>query len=197
MRVLPGALLTLVLAACATAPGPLGAGEPRLVASPGVLAADAGVTLTTPPFEEVHTQWKERLPQGYVFLDHRGPRERFGDTMRALLTAAEAAGIAAQGAPFGLFWGEDAARACVPVNARPEPAGLSFDVLPRAMVAYAVVSGPYPDAPRALPGLRAEMQRRGWEQRGPVRELYLVNPADVADYGALAAEIQVPWAELP
>jgi hypothetical protein len=38
------------------------------------------------------------------------------------------------------------------------------------------------------------MGKNGWEQRGPVRAIYHVNPAEVASYDALATELQIPWA---
>ena len=191
-RLLPA--LVLLSPACASFGEPE---EPVGPLSPTALAQEAGVELTTPPFDDVHTQWKERLAQPYVYFEHRGPRETFGSTMRALLEFAVHRRVETSGQPFGLFAEGMAPRACLPVEINPGENGLPFGVLPAGMVAYAVVSGPYPDAPRALPGLSEDMSAQGWKARGPVREIYLVNPAEVSTYSDLATEIQVPWSELP
>lgn len=186
--------LALLSAACASSGSPP---ERVLAPSPVVLAQEAGVELSMPPFREVHTQWKERMAQPYVYFEHRGERETFSGTMRALIEYAVHSKVETAGPPFGLFADGHPPRACLPVLENPAQPGLPFAMLPSAMVAYAVVSGPYPDAPRALPGVAADMAEKGWQPRGPVREIYLVNPAEVATYAALATEIQVPWSELP
>src|SRR6185436_18797163 len=138
--------LLLLPAACASS----GTAEDALPPSPVILAQEAGVELSIPPFRDVHTQWKERIAQPYVYFEHRGPKEGFGETMRALLEYAGIAHVEPVGPPFGLFEG-GVSRACLPVEENPNDKGLPFGLLPGGMVAYAVVSGPYPDASQALP----------------------------------------------
>jgi hypothetical protein len=147
-----------------------------------------------PPYDPVVVEWKERVPQPYVYLEHRGTPESFGDTMRALFEHAVRERVDSSGSPFALYPASGFPRACVPVAANPGARGLPFEVLPQAMVAYAVVQGPYPLAMRALPGLRAVMAERGWAERGPVRAVFLVNPAEASSYNDLACELQIPWA---
>jgi effector-binding domain-containing protein len=187
------ALLSTVPFACASVSGP--SRKPPL--PPDALARAAGVALTVPPYDAVQMEWKERIAQPYVYFEHHGAPADFGATMRSLLEFAVRKRIASNGAPFALFPESGAARACAPVAADPEQDGISFDELPKAMVAYAVVSGPYPQAHAAVSGLRRAMAKNGWEQRGPVRAIYLVNPAEAESYAALATELQIPWAVSP
>src|SRR5262245_13949809 len=100
----------------------------------------------------VEANWKERLAQPYVYLEHHGDYRRLGDAMRALFQQAQELGIASTGAPFALFYDDPGqvsvealrARACLPVADRPARlSGLEYDVLPRSMVAYARVPGAY------------------------------------------------------
>ena len=190
------ALAALLLAACSSS-GPVNPFGFHPEASPEQLAAEAGVALTEPPYDRVHTQWKERVAQPYVYFDHHGPRESFGETINKLMEHAYRVRIETAGPPFGLYGPDGSARACLPVHENPGRNSLPYAVLPKAMVAYAVVRGPYPQAPLAVDGLRSAMAQSGWEARGPVRESYLVNPGTVEHYGQLATEIQIPWAILP
>jgi effector-binding domain-containing protein len=193
MRALPLLLVcgSLVLvAACAAA----GGSSDAAVLTPDELAREAGVGLTVPPYDSVVVEWKERVTQPYVYLEHRGAPETFGDTMRALLEHAVRERVETNGPLFALFPANGLSRACLPVAANPGTRGLPYDVLPKAMVAYAVVQGPYPTATHALPGLRQAMAQRGWAERGPVRAVYLVNPALATSYNDLATELQIPWA---
>lgn len=146
--------------------------------------------------------WKERLAQPYVFLEKRGDYRELGDTMRTLLTAATKLGLETKGAPFALFYDDPGrvqreelrARVCLPVAERPSSAGaLRYDVLPRAMVAYAEVRGPYPELARSYPALFAYLKELGWNAGAPIREVYLVNPSEVAGPEDLVAEVQIPW----
>src|SRR5262245_31075550 len=128
--------------------------------------------------QAIEANWKERLAQPYVYLEHAGDYRRMGDTMRALFSEAEQLGIDASGAPFALFFddpgrvsvGELRARACLPVRERPaaKQSRLEFDVLPRAMVVYARVGGPYPEVARVYPSLFSYLRELGWQQGGPV-----------------------------
>ncbi|MBI5365202.1 MAG: GyrI-like domain-containing protein [Planctomycetes bacterium] len=153
------------------------------------------------PFETVHANYKERLEQLYVFVELRGTYTQTGRALPELHERLTAAGLAASGPPFGLFYDDPGkvavaelrSRACIPVAKPPEPStGLASDVLPRAHVVYAVVAGPYPEAPRAYPGLYAYMAKMGWVEAGPVRELYLVPPTSVRNFDALLCELQIP-----
>lgn len=153
------------------------------------------------PFDSVHANYKERLEQTYVFVEVRGSYTQTGRALPDLHARMAAAGLEASGPPFGLFYddpgkvdvGELRSRACIPIATSPAPAtGLASDLLPRAHVVYAVVAGPYPEAPRAYPGLYAYMAKMGWIEAGPVRELYLVPPSGVRDFDALLCEIQIP-----
>jgi effector-binding domain-containing protein len=150
----------------------------------------------------LEVNWKERLAQPYVFLEKRGDYRELGETMRTLLTAAEKLGLETKGAPFALFFDDPGrvqreelrARVCLPVAQRPLGAGaLRYDVLPRAMVVYAEVRGPYPELARSYPALFAYLQELGWQAGAPIRETYLMNPAEVRDHAELVAEVQIPW----
>ena len=126
--------------------------------------------------------------------------------MRRLFATAEELELQPDGAPFALFFddpgrvptGELRARACLPVTERPgRLAELQFDTLPRAMVVYARVPGAYPEAARSYPALFAYLRDLGWSPGGPVREVYLVNPLDVASHAELVTEVQIPWSARP
>jgi effector-binding domain-containing protein len=59
------------------------------------------------------------------------------------------------------------------------------------MVVYAQVPGPYNETGRSYGSLFEYMRGLGWERAGPLREIYLINPAEVAP-DELLAEIQLP-----
>jgi len=152
--------------------------------------------------QSLHANWKERLDQPFVFLEHRGDYRNLGDTMRRLLATAEEEGIAVTGPPFALFYDDPGqvpirdlhARACLPVSGPPRGRSvLGYEVLPQAMVAYGLVPGAYDRVPEAYPVLFDYLGDHGWEQRGPLREIYLVNPAEVATFDELVTEVQIPW----
>ncbi len=183
-----------VLPACASAPAPIPV-EPSVSASTSVghVAKPA----------EVQANWKERLPQPYVFVEHRGDYRGLGDPMRRLLETAAASDLELTGPPFALFFDDPGrvpvpglrARACLPVaDGNDLPAGVSYDVLPRTMVVYTRVAGAYPEVPRVYPALFHYVRELGWTPGGPVREVYLVNPAGIAHLDELVTEVQVPWA---
>lgn len=158
------------------------------------------------PFDAVHANFKERLEQPYVFIDVRGSYTATGRRLADLVSHMRTAGIEASGPPFGLYFDDPGrtpaeelrSRACIPVDRPPaKSALLEYDVLPRANVVYAVVGGAYPEVPRAYPGLYAYMQRMGWVENGPVREIYLVPPTSVRDFAELLCEVQIPAAPRP
>ncbi|MEY2806660.1 MAG: hypothetical protein RIR65_1077 [Planctomycetota bacterium] len=173
-----------------------GAADPRVASKPVPLALD--LPLTVQPYERVHANFKERLDQPYVYREVRGS---YAQTMRSLAAfAAEvrAKGLVVSGPPFGLYYDDPGAtplselrsRLCLPVDAR-DGKGLPFEVLPQQAVVYAYVAGPYPEVPRALPGLLDYMRGMRWRIDGPVREVYLVPPSG-ARAEDLVCELQVP-----
>lgn len=159
------------------------------------------VRVSHAPFDDVHVDWKHRLDQPYVYLEHRGSYLQTGALLPQLQRAMVAQGLRPSGPPFGLYYDDPGrvpidelrSRACVPVERELTPAApLAFDVLPSTTVVYALVSGAYPEAPRAYPALFAYMGRLRWVEDGPIREIYLVEPSSVRDWTELRCEIQVP-----
>ncbi|MSR63215.1 MAG: GyrI-like domain-containing protein [Planctomycetes bacterium] len=154
------------------------------------------------PALQVDANWKERMAQPYVFVEHTGDYRKLGDAMRTLLTLAQESGVERSGAPFALFFDDPGhvplerlrARACLPVKQSPDHLeGLRFEILPRAMVVYARVAGAYTEVSRSYQALFVYLRELGWQSSGPIREVYLVNPADVVGYDQLETEVQIPW----
>ncbi len=154
-----------------------------------------------PPFTEMHANYKERLDQPYVFVECTGSYLETGRALPALHRALVERGVRASGPPFGLFYddpksvpvAELRSRACLPIDAPVTScAAFKYDVLPQGTVAYAVISGPYPEAPRAYPGLLRYMSTMGWVENGPIREVYLVPPGTTKSHDELLCEIQIP-----
>ncbi len=197
-------ILVLLLSAAAC----VGAPETRDAQSAGASANAAprwvyepDLPVSAPPYREVHTNWKQRIDQPYVYVEYAGPYYETGRLLPSVHQALSDAGLEAVGPPFALFYDDPGvvpadqlrSRACVPVDGMPKHLGsLSYDVLPSQTVAYAVVGGPYPDVPRAYPGIYRYMNRMGWVEDGPVREIYLVPPGAVQDYSQLMTEVQIP-----
>ncbi len=159
------------------------------------------VRVSHPPFEDVHVEWKHRLDQPYVYLEHRGSYLGTGALLPRLQRALLDQGLRPAGPPFALFYDDPGrvpidelrSRACIPVDREFLPAApLAFDVLPSTTVAYALVSGAYPEVPRAYPALFAYMAGLRWVEDGPIREVYLVEPGSVNDWSELRCEIQIP-----
>lgn len=168
-------------------------------ASNGELAFDLEVARA--PYESVDVNWKHRLDQPYVFVEARGSYTQVGRALESLFAAVADQEIEAVGPPFALYFDDPGRkpvselrlRACVPVDSGAAArTPLSYDVLPSTTVAYAFVSGPYPDAPRAYPALYAYLRRMNWIENGPIREVYLRNPAEVKSWDELVCEIQLP-----
>lgn len=192
--------LALVLPACQLPqePPPEPPTDHESLAPPEVLA---GVPVTRAPYDVVHVNWKHRLDQPYVYLEHEGDYRFVGESIRALLKRVEAGGVHVSGPLFCLYYDDPGlvpveslrARVCLPVEAPPttDP-GLANDLLPSTTVAYAVVAGATWDVPRAYPGLFEYVSARGWSVDGPVREVYLNLPS-VRDPASLLTEVQVPW----
>jgi len=190
----------LVLSSCQSgyAEPPTGADGSR-----PVLAFAPDVPVSVAPFDTVHADWKQRLEELYVYVELEGDYRGIGGALERADSAMRAQGIEPSGPPFALYYDDPAAvpvaqlraRACFPVAGPTTPDDpLLYDVLDGATVVYAFASGPYPEVPRAYPGLYGYLERIGWEERpdAPIREVYLVNPAAVEDWGELVCEIQIP-----
>jgi len=192
------AVSILCLGACASredrAPG-----QGTNPAAAGLDTAD--MAISQPPFAQVHANWKQRLDQAYVFVPLTGSYTRIGETLAAADRAVRDQGIEASGPPFALFYDDPGsvaseslrARACFPVGTRftPKPP-LEYAELESTTVVYAFVAGPYPEVPRAYPGLFEYMRTLSWVENGPIREVYLVDPASVSDWRELVTEVQIP-----
>lgn len=146
--------------------------------------------------------WKERLAQGYVYLEGTGDYRGSGAIMRDLFALAEAAELEPTGPPFALFYDDPRhtpvdelrMRACLPIEPGTDcPRGLLNDVLPRELVVYARVRGAYPDVPRSYGALFQYAADHGWKAGGPVREVYLVDPGSAQGPDELETEVQLPW----
>lgn len=189
----------ILLGACAL-PGSSGSEpvrDPSLRAWTYVL----DLPISGPPYDQVHASWKQRLDVPYVYMDHHGSYAGTGALIPALHRELLAQGLEPDGPPFALFYDNPAgvpvqdlrSRACIPVRgARSVLAPLRYEVLRSTTVGYAFVSGAYPDAPRAYPGIFAYLQKMGWSQSGPIREVYLVPPGSNPNPAELVCEVQIP-----
>jgi effector-binding domain-containing protein len=157
------------------------------------------------PTEALAINWKQRVDEPYLYVEHHGDYRAIGASFGRLLGACEAAGIGICGPMFALYYDDPGrvatgallARACVPVGPEVAPRGiLRFDVLPSEPVAYAVVPGAYAGVSRSYPQLLDYVRERGWQVAGPIRETYL-NPEAIASGGDLVTEVQVPWSPAP
>lgn len=145
--------------------------------------------------------WKERLEEAYVFVEHRGDYRSIGAAVRELQERALESGVEPSGPAFGLFFDDPGhvptkdlrSRACFPVRSPPESGTLPYAVLPRSLVVYRRVPGPYPEVPQAYPEIFRFIGNQGWQAAGPVREIYLVDPSAVASVAELWTEVQIPW----
>jgi effector-binding domain-containing protein len=195
-RALP---LVLLLCACQATPVPGVATAP----APALPELPTDLPIAAPPYDQVAVDWKQRLDQPYVFLAGTGSYTGIGTLLEELFAGASAQRIEVTGPPFALYYDDPGhvpadqlrMRACLPVGAPATPAApLGYEVLDSTTVVYAYVSGPYPDVPRAYPALFGFLRRLDWVAAGPVREVYLRNPADVADWSELVTEVQIPAA---
>jgi len=160
------------------------------------------IPVSHPPFDEFHANWMQRLDQPYVFIDCYG---HYGDAtshIPMILREAAAQGLEVKGAPFALFYDDPAvtpvaelrSRVCLPLSGPAAPkAPLAYDVLPSQAVVHAYVTGPYPDAPAAYPKLFEYMRQINKAPAGPVREIYIVQPAAAETTRDLLCEIQIPF----
>lgn len=186
---------TWLLASCATGR----AGEPGVPPAEPAWLPDLAVS--EPPFDEVHVNWKDRLPSSYVFLDHLGSYTETGRLLMDVAAAMKDQELEPSGPPFALYYDDPGrvptaqlrSRACFPVRSDVLPsAPLEQDVLPGGTVVYAFAAGAYPEVPRSYPALFGFMDGLGWVENGPIREIYLVNPAEARSFDELVTEVQVP-----
>jgi effector-binding domain-containing protein len=193
-RVAAALLTAAALCGCAADPA---APDP----APQSLSVTPDVRITKPPYSQVHVEWKERLDQAYVYVEHQGDYRRIGSAIDALLREAELQRLQPTGPVFALFFDDPGAtevlalrsRACLPVaGSLRVKTPLAYEVLPGAPVIYAVVAGPYSDVSLSYPALGKYLADRGWVESGPWREIYL-NAGQVGDLAELLTEVQVPW----
>jgi len=161
------------------------------------------LAIAEPPYDEVEVQWKQRIDQPYVFLEATGSYTGIGRLLEGVFAAARDQGIEASGPPFGLYYDDPGRtpvkglrmRACLPVAGAVSPREpLGYEVLESTTVVYAFVAGPYPDVPRAYPALFEYLRQLDWVDAGPIREIYLRNPADTDNWSTLVTEVQIPAA---
>ena len=159
------------------------------------------VPISRMPFAEVHVTWKERRAQHYVFRELIGDYRRTPDALAELTGTAYRFGLRPEGPAFCLFYDDPGevpvhelrSRVCLPVVATEGRSGpWEYDLLPAAMVAYAVVSGPIGAVPLSYPGILKHMAERNWTESGPIREVYLYAPESAAE-GVPVTEVQIPW----
>lgn len=159
------------------------------------------VPIARAPFATVGLNWKHRLDQPYVYIEHVGDYRSIRSSFAALLSGAQSLNLQVDGPMFALYYDDPGvvavealrSRACLPVSAAPSAAGsLQYDVLPSTTVIYAVAAGNYADVPRVYPKMLEYLAGRGWTLSGPIREIY-VNPEAAASQGELLTEVQMPW----
>jgi effector-binding domain-containing protein len=190
-------LLLGALPACQVSPVDPAVGHAR-PAGPAVLP-DLAVSLA--PHDAIEVQWKQRYEEHYAYLEARGSYTGVGQLLEETYARLAEADLQPSGPPFALFYDDPGLvpveelrmRACFPVargSTVPQP--LRSATLPSTTVVYAFVGGPYPEVPRAYPRLFEFLEELGWVLDGPIREIYLVNPAEVAAWDELVAEVQLP-----
>ncbi len=198
LALLAPALAALTAAACfgpATMSSQTGFAEQRTFVP--------SLPVSHPPFDDISVSWIQRLDQPYVYVDHYGSYTETGAHLPSLLREMREQGLQMQtnSSPFCLFYDDPAAipaaelrsRACIPISAPRSPlAPLGYDVLPSRTVAYAFVSGPYPDVPRAYPKIFEFMAGKNWVMGGPIREIYIVPPTSANGPREYLCEIQIP-----
>ena len=196
-------VLALSLAGCMAPPG---GGSGTADSGPLVPEVRADLAISRAPFHDVDVNWKQRLDQAYVFIEAKGSYTQVGGLLERVDALMEAQGIDPAGPPFGLFYDDPGKkpveelrmRACFPVLGSPKLSKpLSYSALESTTVVYAFIGGPYPEVPRAFPGMFEFMRKLNWVEDGPIRETYLVNPALVSDFEQLVCEVQIPAASAP
>ncbi len=156
-----------------------------------------------PPYSEFHASWMQRLDQPYIYLEHYGSYAETGSILPVVIREMRIQGLEPSGAPFCLFYDDPAqkpadqllSRACVPIADQRSPVTpLRYEVLPSRTVAYAYVSGAYPEVPRSYPYILDYMKGRNFVIDGPIRETYIVPPSVAKAASDFLCEVQVPVA---
>lgn len=170
------------------------------------VALDCDLPIARAPFDALQASWKQRLDQPYVYLEQRGDYRGVGRVIERLLAAADEAALDVEGPPFALYYDDPGRvatdqlrlRACLPVAPTDTVGGeLRLDMLDSTTVVYAYVAGPYQEVPRAYPKLFAYLRELDWVEAGPIREVYLQDPSQVASWDELVTEVQIPAARRP
>lgn len=152
------------------------------------------------PLQDVHVDWKERLPQRYVFREIVGDYRIAPDALDKLLESAYGFGLRPAGPPFVLYYDDPGrvpieqlrARVCLPVAGTSEVTGpWQYDVLPSGTVAYAFVQAPRSAVALSYAGILAWLHENGWQPAGPIREIYALDGTGAA---LPVTEVQIPWA---
>lgn len=199
------ATIALVVSGCSSSPDTAQSQAPGPSAAPG-LTYQTSLPVSDPPFDTLHASWVVRLEEGYVYMDHYGSYTDTAAHLPTLIREMRVQGIEPSGPPFCLFYDDPAAtprdqlrsRACVPIEGIRSPkTPLAYDVLPAVSVAYAYVSGPYPEVPRAYPRLFQWMAERNWIANGPIREEYIVPPSRASKPSDYLCQIQIPVTMAP
>lgn len=173
-----------------------------LAAVPSARTFVPSLPVGSPPFDDLQVSWVHRLDDTYVFLEHFGSYTDTASHIPSVLREMKAQGLEAAGPPFCLFYDDPAqtpverlrSRACVPIDGYRSPRSpLDYNVLPSRSVAYAFVSGPYPNAPRAYPKLFQFMEGQGFAMDGPILERYIVPPYEAKASSDYICEIQIPF----
>ncbi|MFT7676715.1 MAG: DNA gyrase inhibitor GyrI [Planctomycetota bacterium] len=207
-RVIPALILVLLLLFGSSCMGTNSAWSTSTRADVSTMQMHPGeyvpdLPINSAPFAKVQASWKQTVDQPYVYLEHHGSYTRTGSLIPTLQRELMAQGLEASGPPFALYYDDPAdtavgdlvSRACFPISAARSPLSpLRYDMLRSVTVAYAFVSGAYPDAPRVYPGIYAFMKKMHWVDNGPIREVYLVAPQPGVSMNELICEVQIPSA---
>lgn len=159
------------------------------------------VAISHAPFENTEVNWKQRLAEPYIYLDHTGDYRLAGARIAELMGLAADQKAPVHGAPFILFYDDPGklaldelqARICIAIDAdfsSIQP--LLLDNLPAQTVVYAAIGGPYDEVARGYGGIFKYMAGRGWKPGVPIRESYLVSPVGTPP-ADLVTEVQIPW----
>jgi effector-binding domain-containing protein len=123
----------------------------------------------------------------------------FGTALSEISRLVAEQGVRFAGPPFTIYHCADAKEAevdlevAVPVAEAVEPVGrVQAIVVSGGLVATTVHAGPYQDVGPAYRALAEWIQGHGHEHNGPPREVYITDPAEVKDPGALRTEVMWP-----
>ena len=150
---------------------------------------------------EVHLRETQPQPaasiHGQVAWAEIGPF--FGTALSEISDLVAEQGVRFAGPPLTIYHVADAKEAevdlevAVPVDETVEAAGrVQAIVVPGGLVATTIHAGPYQDVGPAYRALAEWIQEHGHEHAGPPREVYITDPNDVQDPGALRTEVVWP-----